>query len=152
VPLPEQERGRTLRKATLAGEAIAGAGLIASTQFLPWVSYEVNGSPHPSQLHAGAGGILLVVIGGVIVALAAGQAMSPKRGLAFSCCALGAIGLILTVLSAATRMAHANSLTTSVGGSTSYGSGPFVAAVAAVIVVVTAATQLGRSPQTPHRA
>lgn len=146
-----EQPGRGLRVLTVAGETIAGAALIASAEFLPWVSYQVNGSPLQGDLNAGPIGIALVAIGGASIALAAAQAASRKPWPAVSCCVLGGASFVLTVLAAATRIAYANSMTNSTGGSTSFASGILLAAAAAVAIAIAPIAQLSNYTSTDRR-
>src|SRR4051794_25392823 len=87
---------------------------------IPWVRYRVGSASTAASLGSGPWEPYLVVVGILAVALGLVQWLRPRRWAAWAACATGAVGTVLAVGAAVTRMGHANDLTVVAGGSTTY--------------------------------
>jgi hypothetical protein len=118
-------------------QAVAAIILAVDAVAAPWIRYRV-GSGRASTLSAGSFRAYLVVLAALVVTLALIQAFRPGRVATWMSLVGGLLAVALAGTAAATRMAHANSLTLVPGGSTAYYFGTAIAILAGASIVISA--------------
>lgn len=140
-----------IRIACVAVEVGAAAAVIAAAVALPWARYRVRGAHTIVSLHAGGLATALVAIGAAGVVLAAAQIRWRTMALAGAEIIVGVAALVLSVLTAAGRISHANSITLTPGGTTAFAAGAGLALVAGLAMTGAAVALLVHdSPRPPE--
>jgi hypothetical protein len=126
----------------VAVEFVGACLLLVATAAMPWASYHVQGASSTESLHADSLSLSLISVATVTLVVGALQIIWRLTALAWTAAVAGAVAVVLSVVEAARRISHANSLTLSAGGSTSYASGSALAVLGA-LAVSTAAVAVG---------
>jgi hypothetical protein len=124
-----------VRLVCLAGEISGGVLAIVAAVALPWAKYRLNGMPSSGSVDAGRLNVALIAVGTAGSVLATAQLRWRAMALAAAQVIVGAMSFVLSVVMVAGRIAHANSLVGSSGGSTAFGAGSGLAFLAALLLL-----------------
>lgn len=124
------------RLVCLASEVVGAGAVIASAAAMPWASFR-RGPGAVVFLDAGSLRVAVVVVGSVGVVLAVLQVCWRAATLESAQILAASSALILSLVTAAGRIAHANSAIHH-GGSTAFGVGSVVGVLAAVVLTAAA--------------
>lgn len=130
-----------LRFACISVQLVSAALIIAAAETLPWANYRVRDNPS-TPVDAGTFIVSLVAIGAAAAVMAALQFRWRAVALAGAELVAGVGGLVVVVVTAADRIAHANSITLGQGGSTAFAGGSGLAIFASLALVSSAVTVL----------
>ncbi|HEY5334557.1 MAG TPA: hypothetical protein VIJ71_00890 [Mycobacteriales bacterium] len=127
--------------ACLAGEIGGGALAVIAAVVLPWARYRLDASPTVS-LDAGKLTLVLAAVGTAGAVLAAAQLRWRAAALATAEVVVGGVMLVLSVVMAGDRIAQANALLATSGGSTAFGAGAPLSVLAALLLLAAAVVLL----------
>jgi hypothetical protein len=130
--------GRARLRLWIAVELAGACLLLVATAVMPWATFHVHGVSSKTSLRADSLSPALFSAATVALVAAALQIAKRLRALAWTAAAAGGIAVVLSVVEAARRISHANSLTLSAGGSTSYASGSALAVLGAIALTAAA--------------
>lgn len=141
------QNGHVISRVRVAAQIVAVVLLLVAALAGPWLSYHV-GSGRARSLDAGGFAGLLVAVAALAAAFSLGELSTRFRWWPFAIAAVGVVAIVLSAVTAATRMAHANDLTASVNApaTTSWAWGTLIAVIAAI--AITALPLFGRMTST----
>ncbi len=158
VARPTQVQDQSaVRLLCIAAEVVGGVIAIIAAGVLPWAKYRLQGASAVVSLDAGRLTVALVAVGTTGAVLATLQLRWRAMALESAEVVVGGAALVLSVVMAAGRIAHANSLKLTSGGSTAFAAGAVLALLAALLLISAAIVILiqdspGRREPEPDRS
>ena len=134
--------GSGIRLASIVAEIAGAALIVVAATALPWVRYQVRGARVVVSLDAGSLGAVLVILSVVAFAAGAVQVLYRSAALCWVEIATGAVVLVISVVTAASRISHANSMTVTAGGSTGFAVGCGLSIIGGVVLTAAAVSVL----------
>jgi fumarate reductase subunit D len=144
-------------RAAVAAEIAGACFVLVATLMAPWATYRLRGAASTHSLHADSLSPILILIAALAVSLGATEYFRPLRALAWTTTVVGGVTIVLTLLEAARRISHANSLTLTPGGSTHFAVAALLALLGGSLVtgggaaLLGAPSPVGSVPTTPPR-
>src|SRR4051794_23438913 len=114
----------------IAAQLLAVTLLIVAATALPWVKYHVRGAGTIHSLGAGPYAGILIAAALVAGAFSLFQLAARSRWPSYLAAAGGTAAILLSAVTGATRMSHANDLTATAGGTTTWAWGTVGAVLA----------------------
>jgi peptidoglycan/LPS O-acetylase OafA/YrhL len=133
---------------TCAVEIGAALVLILAATVMPWATYKNTATDATTTFRGGTLGVVLVVLGGLSIALSLMSLREPSRVRGRIHLAVGCAAMLVCVVLALHKISTANHVTVAGGAQTAYGFAPGVAFVAAATITVTSL----RGLRAPDRA
>lgn len=127
------QNGHVSSRVRVGAQFVASVLLVAAALGAPWVSYQVGGG-RAHSLDAGGYAGLLVAVAALAAAFSLGELSTRIRWWTFGVAGVGVVAIVLSAVTAATRMAHANDLTANAAATTSWAWGTVIAGIAGIAI------------------